>query len=59
MVDPQSLLGMWRALRFRVRRYPTFLVDGGERVVGWEGDPARVLARAVERKGLAPAETGA
>jgi hypothetical protein len=59
LVDPQSLLGMWKALRNGVRRYPTFLVDGTERVVGWEGDPAGALAQAVERRGLAPAASGA
>ncbi len=59
MVDPQSLLGIWRALRFRVRRYPTFLIDGRERVVGWDGDPAHALASAIERRRIAPAGTAA
>ena len=59
IVDPQSLLGMWKALRHHVRRYPTFLVDGTKQVVGWEADPARVLAEAVERRDLVPAQPGA
>jgi len=51
LVDPQSLGGMWKVLRNRIRQYPTFFVDGAERVVGWEGDPDAVLARAVARRG--------
>lgn len=51
LVDPQSLGGMWKVLRNRIRRYPTFFVDGAERVVGWEGDPDAALARAFARRG--------
>jgi hypothetical protein len=51
LVDPQSLGGMWKAIRHRVRRYPTFFVGGAERVVGWEGNPDAVLARALDRLG--------
>jgi hypothetical protein len=51
LVDPQSLGGMWKVLRNRIRRYPTFFVDGAERVVGWEGDPDAVVARALMRRG--------
>ena len=50
LVDPQSLGGMWKVLRNRIRRYPTFFVDGTERIVGWEGDPDTVLARALARR---------
>ena len=51
LVDPQSVGGMWKALRHRIRRYPTFFVDGTERIVGWEGDPDAALARALARRG--------
>lgn len=51
LVDPQSLGGMWKVLRHRIRRYPTFFVDGTERIAGWEGDPDAVVARAVARHG--------
>ena len=44
LVDPQSPGGIWKVLRNRIRRYPTFFVDGAERVVGWEGDPDAVVA---------------
>jgi hypothetical protein len=47
LVDPQSLGGMWKVLRHRIRRYPTFLVGSTGRVVGWEGNPDAALARAL------------
>ena len=54
LVDPQSLGGFWKLIRHRIRRYPTFLVDGTERVVGWESDPAAVVSRALARRDLPP-----
>jgi len=36
VVDPQSPEGLWKCLRYGVRRYPTFLLPGGQKVVGWE-----------------------
>jgi hypothetical protein len=42
---------MWKVLRNRIRRYPTFFVDGTERIVGWEGDPDAVVERALARRG--------
>ena len=50
IVDPQSLFGFWRVLRHRIRRFPTFFVDGVERVVGWEGDPDGAVTRALNRR---------
>ncbi|HSB78340.1 MAG TPA: hypothetical protein VLM91_06115 [Candidatus Methylomirabilis sp.] len=50
ILDPQSLFGFWRLLRHRIRRFPTFFVDGAERVVGWEGDPDAAVARALSRR---------
>jgi acyl-CoA synthetase (AMP-forming)/AMP-acid ligase II len=50
LVDPQSLGGMWKVLRHRIRRYPTFFLNAGERVVGWEGDPDAALARALAQR---------
>ncbi len=49
LVDPQSLLGFWRVLRHRIRRYPTFLVEGTQ-VTGWEGDPDAAIAGALARR---------
>lgn len=45
--DPRSLPGLLKAVRHRVRRYPTFVIAGRDRVVGWD-DAAleQALARA-------------
>ncbi len=51
LVDPQSLLGFWRVLRHRIRRYPTFLVDGAE-VAGWDGDPDAAISAALAHRAL-------
>ncbi len=32
--DPRSLQGLVKSVRYGVRRYPTFIVDGREKVVG-------------------------
>jgi hypothetical protein len=36
VIDPQSPEGLFKSLRYRVRRYPTWVVDGKARVVGWD-----------------------
>ncbi len=36
VIDPQSPEGLLKSLRYRVRRYPTFVVAGRKKVVGWE-----------------------
>jgi hypothetical protein len=60
ILDPQSLAGFWKVITHRIRRYPTFLVDGGERIVGWEGDPDGALSRALARQsGSVPQEARA
>ncbi len=57
ILDAQSLAGFWKVITHRIRRYPTFLVDGGERIVGWEGDPDAALSRALARQsGSVPEE---
>jgi hypothetical protein len=53
IVDPQSLGGFWKVVRHRIRRFPTFFVDGTEKVVGWEGDPDMAVRRALSRTGNA------
>ena len=53
ILDPQSLAGFWKILTHRIRRYPTFLIEGGERIVGWDGDPDGVLARVLARQASA------
>ena len=34
--DPRSLQGLWKAIRYGARRYPTFVVGGKAKVVGWD-----------------------
>ncbi|HIQ02468.1 MAG TPA: hypothetical protein EYH30_10165 [Anaerolineales bacterium] len=36
VVDPQSPEGLWKCLRYGVRRYPAFIVQGRRRAVGWD-----------------------
>ena len=36
VIDPQSPEGLLKSLRFRVRSYPTWIVDGKARIVGWD-----------------------
>jgi hypothetical protein len=35
VIDPQSPEGLAKSLRYRVRRYPTWIVGGKVRVIGW------------------------
>jgi hypothetical protein len=35
VIDPQSPAGLFKSLRHWVREYPTFIVDGREKVTGW------------------------
>ncbi|UCC63377.1 MAG: hypothetical protein JSV36_22040 [Anaerolineae bacterium] len=36
VIDPQSLEGFFKCLRYRVRRYPAFIVEGQKQMVGWD-----------------------
>lgn len=36
VIDPQSPEGLLKSLRYRVRRYPTWIVNGKKRLVGWD-----------------------
>jgi hypothetical protein len=36
VIDPQSFEGLAKSLRYRVRQYPTWIVNGKNRVVGWD-----------------------
>lgn len=40
VLDPQSLVGFIKALRYRAWRYPTFVVEGQTLVVGWDAEPS-------------------
>jgi len=30
------LQGLWKSIRYGVRRYPTFIINGREKVTGWD-----------------------
>ena len=47
VVDAASMEGLWKSLRYRARRFPAFILDGQERVLGF--DRARLDA-ALERR---------
>lgn len=46
LVDPRSPMGFWKSLRHWVRRYPTFIVNGRQKCVGWDQDALERLLRA-------------
>lgn len=38
VIDPQSPDGLLQSLRYKVRRYPTWIVNGRTHIVGWDRD---------------------
>ncbi|HBY97313.1 MAG: hypothetical protein M5U01_28990 [Ardenticatenaceae bacterium] len=36
ITDAQSIPGLWKQIRYGIRRYPAFIVDGREKIVGWD-----------------------
>ena len=50
IVDPQSFLGFWKVVRHRIRRFPTFFLDGTEKIVGWDGDPDAAVRRSLTHR---------
>jgi hypothetical protein len=38
LIDPQSLEGFVKSVRYWVRRYPAFIVAGRKEYVGWDKD---------------------
>jgi hypothetical protein len=43
VIDPQSPEGLFKSLRHRVRHYPTWVVNGKKRVVGWDREALRFV----------------
>ena len=52
LVDPRSPMGFWKSLRHWVRRYPTFIVNGRQKHVGWD---QHALERLLQASGAAAA----
>jgi len=36
VIDPQSLPGIFKSIKFRVRKYPAFIINGKELILGWD-----------------------
>lgn len=36
VIDPQSLPGIFISLRYRISRYPAFIVNNQEIITGWD-----------------------
>jgi hypothetical protein len=36
LIDVQSLVGIYKSLRYRIRKYPSFIVAGKEVYAGWD-----------------------
>ncbi len=36
LIDVQSLLGIYKSVRYRIRKYPTFIVEGKEIYTRWD-----------------------
>jgi hypothetical protein len=48
VVDPQSVEGFFKSLRYWVRQYPAFIVNRRAKVIGWKSEALeRLLADAV------------
>lgn len=46
LVDPFSLQGLFKMTRYRIRRFPTFVI-AGQRYTGWDADD---LGRWIEQR---------
>ena len=61
LIDVQSPLGIYKSLRYRIRTYPTFVVEGKETYTGWDkGQLESLLDKYInnsllsKRRGLQP-----
>ncbi len=36
VIDPQSIEGLYKSLRYWIRTYPTFIINGREKHIGWD-----------------------
>ncbi len=46
LIDPHSPMGLWKSLRYWVRKYPTFIVNGETKYTGWDGTAVDSILRA-------------
>lgn len=45
LIDPHSPMGLWKSVRHWVRTYPTFIVNGQAKHVGWDAAALDILLR--------------
>ena len=45
ITDAQSVNGLWKAISKGVHKYPTFIIEGGEKYQGWDGEALDTLIR--------------
>jgi hypothetical protein len=36
VIDPQSIVGVFKSLKYWIRKYPAFIVNGREKFIGWD-----------------------
>lgn len=51
VIDPQSLVGLWKHVRYKVRKYPTFVLDSQDVFKGWVSTSS-VISRIEELIGI-------
>jgi len=54
LIDVQSPLGIYKSLRYRIRTYPTFIVEGKETYAGWDKDRLESLLDRYIKSSLPP-----
>jgi len=47
LVDPRSLPGFFKCLRYRVTRYPSFIIEGRRYYVGWNKEALKETIEAL------------
>ena len=45
ITDAQSVNGLWKSISKGVHKYPTFIIEGGEKYQGWDGEALNALIR--------------
>jgi hypothetical protein len=43
LIDAKSFLGFYKSLRYRIRKYPGFIVEGKETYIGWDRQKLEAL----------------
>jgi len=43
LIDVQSLIGIYKSFRHRIRTYPTFIIEGKETYAGWDKNRLETL----------------